>query len=71
MPPAESEGFFRPDNQLLFNESPPTNNPIPVPEPTGKKKKKGKDKNGSKGKDTPAKSMPPMESNEYVWFLVL
>ncbi|GAM37823.1 hypothetical protein TCE0_033f08067 [Talaromyces pinophilus] len=64
MPPAESEGFFRPDNQLLFNDSPPTNNPIPVPEPTGKKKKKGKDKNGSKGKDTPTKTIPPMESND-------
>ncbi|EED17097.1 conserved hypothetical protein [Talaromyces stipitatus ATCC 10500] len=63
MPPAESEGSFRPDNQL-FNDSPPTNNPIPVPEPTGKKKKKGKDKNGSKGKDTSAKPIPPMESND-------
>lgn len=68
MPPAESEGSFRPDNQLLFNNSPPTNNPIPVQEQTGgKKKKKGKDKHGSKGKDTSTKSTAPMEATEYVW----
>src|SRR4051812_25538663 len=66
MPPAKSEGFFRPDNQFLFNATPPTKNPTPEQEPTGKKKKKGKDKNGSKEKDARAKTIPPMEPNEYV-----